>query len=196
MKPGYSAPYCVAEVVLCRLPWRQFEVGVDDGANELSWWSMFSASVSVRARSRSAWGTKSHRCGGMHRLAVSSPAFRFGPSTCIQPASEHARTVSHHCREGRDHDYNTLYVAHNTTRLPARRRDALSGSLLCPPHCFFCDSIQHNQRGTVQTSVCAALVSLPSDVHQIQPGDWLQPICQSKRRHYQTLHPETLSWGS
>lgn len=52
MKPGYSAPYCVAGVELCRLPWRQFEVGVDDGANELSWWSMFSASISVRARSR------------------------------------------------------------------------------------------------------------------------------------------------
>lgn len=42
-----------------------------------------------------------------------------------------------HCRQESDHDYNTLYVAHNTTRLPARRRDALSGSLLCPPHSFF-----------------------------------------------------------
>lgn len=38
------------------------------------------------------------------------------------------------------HDYNTLYVAHNTTRLPARRRDALSGSLRCPSHSFFATS--------------------------------------------------------
>jgi hypothetical protein len=53
MKPGYSAPHCVAGVVLFSTVieglGRQFEVGIDDRANELSWWWMFSASGSVRA---------------------------------------------------------------------------------------------------------------------------------------------------
>jgi hypothetical protein len=39
-------------------------------------------------------------------------------------------------------------------------------------------------------------VSFSFNVPRTRLSNWLQPICQSKRPYSQTLHAETLSWGS
>lgn len=146
------------------------------------------ALVSER-RSRSAWGRKSHRCGGRNRLAGSAPTFRLGPSTCIQPASEYARTVTHRGRQNSIHDYNTLECRSQHDASASALSRCVVRVFAVPSAFFFCDSREHDLRGTVRTSVCAALVSLPSDVYRTQPCDWLPSICQSKRRHYPDVAP-------
>jgi len=121
--------------------------------------------------------------------------------------------VTHNGRRESIHDYNTL------PRPPTRRRvhrvvvKQVSSGSRASPTC--CAGIRHAMRATstlctapsgvlsmtyeaaqtdVRTLPKTARVSFSSNVPQTGQSDWPQPVCQSKRPYYQTLHPETLSW--